>query len=239
MQWAADGEGAAAAAARELSAGIGLRTVVLVEGISDEAAVEALSERQGRSLAAEGVAVVPLGGATSIGRFLTLLGPQGLDVGLTGLCDVGEERYFRQGLERAGLGSDLTRTDMEALGFYVCEADLEDELIRSLGAARVQEVVDDQGDLRSFRTFQRQPAQRERTVEQQLQRFMGTIRGRKTRYARALVDNLDLTHLPRPLDGLLAHLCACPARDALRNHRRETIEAATALGPLDPDQEAR
>jgi hypothetical protein len=94
---------------------------------------------------------------------------------------------------------------MESLGFYVCVEDLEDELIRSLGAASVEQVVDRQGELGSFRTLQRQPAQRGRTTEEQLRRFMGTRGGRKIEYARLLVDALDLTQVPRPLDRVLAH----------------------------------
>lgn len=181
------------------------RTVVLVEGISDKLALEALAERRGRSLDAEGVAVVPMGGSKNIGSFLERYGPKGFDLRLAGLCDVGEEGDFRRGLERAGLGSDLTRTDMEALGFYVCVADLEDELIRSLGAAAVEQVIEAQGELGSFRTFQKQPAWRDRTTEEQLRRFFGTYRGRKIRCAPLLVDALDLTQMPRPLDGVLAH----------------------------------
>jgi hypothetical protein len=190
--------------ARALATGADLRTVVLVEGVSDQVALEALAERRGRNLEAERISVVPIGGARSIGRFLGLFGPQGLDVGLTGLCDAGEEGDFRRGLERAGLGSNLTRADMESRGFYVCVADLEDELIRALGAASVEQVIDAQGDLGSFRTLQKQPAQQGRTTEAQLRRFMGSGSGRKIRYARLLVDALDLTHVPRPLDRLLA-----------------------------------
>jgi hypothetical protein len=96
------------------------RAVVLVEGISDQSALEALAARRGRDLAAVGVSIVPMGGAQAIGRFLTLFGPQGLDVRLAGLCDAAEEGVFRRALERAGLGSNLTRADMERLGFYVC-----------------------------------------------------------------------------------------------------------------------
>ena len=108
---------------------------MLVEGVSDQRAIEALAERRGRDLDAEGISVVPIGGAQAIGKFLRQFGPQGLDVRLAGLYDAAEEGDFRRGLERAGLGSDLTRDDMERLGFYVCDADLEDELIRALGAA--------------------------------------------------------------------------------------------------------
>lgn len=195
-----------AAAVHPLVAGVDLRSVVLVEGVSDQLALEALAERRGRNLDAEGVSVVAMGGATTIGRFLDLFGPQGFDVGLAGLCDAAEEGDFRRGLRRAGLGDRVTRAEMEALGFYVCVADLEDELIRSLGATRVEEVVDAQGELGSFRTLQKQPAQRERSVEQQLRRFMGTRGGRKIRYARLLVDALDLSRVPRPLDRVLAHV---------------------------------
>jgi hypothetical protein len=95
---------------------------------------------------------------------------------------------------------------MESLGFYVCIVDLEDELIRSLGAASVERIVDAQGELGSFRTLQKQPAWRGRNTEEQLRRFMGSGGSRKIRYARLLVDALDLTQVPRPLDRVLAHV---------------------------------
>jgi hypothetical protein len=179
------------------------RAVVLVEGVSDQAAVEALAERRGRNLDDEGISVVPIGGAQAIGRFLDHFGPQGLDVGLAGLCDAAEESEFRRGLEQAGLGSSLTRDDMEGLGFYVCVEDLEDELIRALGASAVEEVVEAQGDLGSFRTLQKQPAWQGRPREDQLRRFMGSGGSRKIRYARYLVEALEPGNVPRPLDLLL------------------------------------
>jgi len=182
------------------------RAVVLVEGISDQVALETLAERRGRNLDVERISIVPIGGAQAIGNFLDRFGPKGSDVGLAGLCDAGEEGDFRRGLERAGLGSNLTRTDMEQLGFYVCDADLEDELIRCLGAAAVERVVDAQGELRAFRTLQKQAAWHGRSTDEQLRRFMGSGGRRKIRYARLLVDALDLTHVPRPLDQVLAHV---------------------------------
>jgi hypothetical protein len=183
-----------------------LRGVVLVEGISDKVAVETLARRRGRDLDGEGISVVSIGGAQAIGRFLAEFGPEGLDVKLAGLCDAGEEREFQHGLERAGLGSNLTRAGMEALGFYVCVADLEDELIRALGASSVEDVVDAQGDLGSFRTLQKQAPWQGRTTEEQLRRFMGSGGRRKIRYARLLVEALDLGLMPRPLDRVLAHV---------------------------------
>jgi hypothetical protein len=196
----------ATAAADAPSAGVDARAVVLVEGISDRCAVEALAERRGRDLAAEGVAVVPIGGAQAIGRVLARFGPQGLDLRLAGLCDAGEELDFRRALERAGLGSSLTRTDMEALGFYVCVSDLEDELIRALGAEAVVEVVRAHGDLNAFRTMQKQPEWRGRPTAAQLRRFMGSGGRRKIRYARFLVEALEPSQVPRPLDRVLRHV---------------------------------
>jgi hypothetical protein len=184
----------------------GARAVVLVEGTSDQHALEALAERRGRNLGAERVAIVPLGGAQAIGRFLDRFGPQGLDLELAGLCDAREEGEFRRALERAGFGSDLSRSDMERLGFYVCDADLEDELIRALGIESVQQVVEAQGDLGSFRTLQKQSAWQGRPAHEQLRRFMGSGGRRKIRYARLLVEALDLTQVPRPLDRVLAHV---------------------------------
>ena len=183
-----------------------MRTVVLVEGVSDQAALEALAARRGRSLAGEGISVVAMGGAHRIGTFLERFGPQGLDIGLAGLCDAAEEGDFRRALERAGLGSNLTRAEMERLGLYICVEDLEDELIRSAGVTVVEDVIDSQGELGAFRTFQKQPAWRGRSTEEQLRRFLGTHSGRKARAAASLVGALAPTQVPRPLDRLLAHV---------------------------------
>jgi hypothetical protein len=180
--------------------------VILVEGTSDQCAIEALAERRGRNLDAERISVVSIGGAQAIAKFLNRFGPPGLDVRLAGLYDAAEEGEFRRGLDRAGLGSGLSRAEMERLGFYVCVADLEDELIRALGAAAVEDVVDAQGELGSFRTLQKQSAWQGRPTEEQLRRFMGSGGRRKIRYARLLVEALDLDRVPRPLDGVLAHV---------------------------------
>jgi hypothetical protein len=180
--------------------------VILVEGVSDQAAIEALAVRRGRDLSREGVFVVPMGGATNIGHFLDLFGPRGLRARLAGLCDEHEEPDFRRGLARAGLGPVLARDDLERLGFYVCVEDLEDELIRALGTDRVETLIAAHGDLASFRILCQQPAQRARTREQQVKRFFGARSGRKIRYAQLLTEALAPASVPRPLDRVLAHV---------------------------------
>ena len=175
-------------------------TTVLVEGESDRAAVETLAGRLGRDLSALGVAVVPMGGATSVGHFLDRYGPAGAGHRLLGLCDAAEAPGVARALARAGVGSG----SLAERGFQVCDADLEDELIRCLGPDAVLDVIAAQGELASFRLLQRQPAQRERPVTAQLRRFFGGRSGHKIRYARLLVDALPAGQAPPPLARLIA-----------------------------------
>jgi hypothetical protein len=179
-----------------------LRSVVLVEGPSDAAAVQALAARRGHDLDAEGVSIVAMGGYGNLGRFLEQYGPTGLDVRLAGLYDAPEKRHFSRGLARAGFGSSLTRADLEELGFYACDANLEDELTRALGPPAMEELLEEQGELGAFRTYQKQPAHRQEAIEVQL---LGFLWNRKLEYGALIVDALDLDRIPRPLKRVLAH----------------------------------
>ncbi|WP_214407350.1 TOPRIM nucleotidyl transferase/hydrolase domain-containing protein [Pseudonocardia lacus] len=179
------------------------RAVVLVEGESDREALLALARLRGRDLAADGVAVLAMGGITNVGHFLDRLCVPGSGVAVAGLYDAGEERHVRRHLARTGIGTAADRAGLEALGFFVCDLDLEDELIRALGVAAVEGVVAAQGELGSLRTLRRQPAQRDRTAAAQLHRFLGSRGGRKVHYARLLVEALDPDRVPRPLDAVL------------------------------------
>jgi hypothetical protein len=158
--------------------------VALVEGITDRIALEAVAARLGRDLAGDGIEIVPIGGAQAIRRAAARY--EGERV--VGLCDAGEERYFRRVL------GDAT---------YVCDKDLEDELIRALGADRVQEVVAAQGELETFRSFQNQLFWRGKPVEAQLRRWLQNG-GRYLRYPPLLVGALEPDEIPRPLAGVLA-----------------------------------
>ena len=191
-------------AACELVVRSGAIAAILVEGWSDQAALEALAHRRGWNLAAEGTVILPAGGATNIGKFLDAFGPLGLGVRLAGLVDANEEQHLRRGLERVGLGTNLSRAGAESLGFFVCDADLEDELIRALGVPAVERLLGVQGELESFRRFQNQPAQRARDAHAQLRRFMGTRARRKIRYGALLTSAVDLNCVPRALDAVLA-----------------------------------
>lgn len=165
------------------------RAVILVEGLSDRIALETLAARCGRDLAAEGVSVVAIGGAQAIER--AVRGLSGVRIG--GLYDVAEERAVLRGLERAGLGAD---------GFFACDPDLEGELVRALGTERMLELVETRGQLGAFSTYRKQPAQRAKPLEAQLH---GWLHNWKIRYAAPLVEALDLTRIPPPLELALAH----------------------------------
>jgi hypothetical protein len=188
------------------------RTVILVEGESDALAVEAYARRIGRDLADEGVDVLALGGGGAFGAQIRELGPAGRDLTLLGLCDADHERRWARWLEAASLGRDLDRAAMETLGFFVCDADLEDELVRGIGVPQVLELVGAVGEGPAYRTLARQPAQRGKTDAQLLRRFFGTKAGRKARYAPLLVEALPVGADPRPLVELLARAAASASR---------------------------
>ena len=158
--------------------------VILVEGITDRIAVEAVAAKLGRDLAAEGVTVVPIGGAQAIRRAAA----EHESERVVGLCDGAEERWFRRVLGAAT---------------YVCVEDMEDELIRSLGPAGVEEVIAAQGELETFRNFQNQLAWRGRPVELQLHRWLRSAHRRNKRYPPLLIAALEPEEIPAPLTGVL------------------------------------
>ncbi len=156
--------------------------VVLVEGITDRIALEAVAAKLEYDL--RHVQIVPIGGAQAIRR--AVVEHEGERV--VGLCDAPEERWFRRVL------GDAT---------YACVEDLEDELIRALGVAGVEDVLARQGDLRTFRTFQNQPAWRGRPADAQLRRWFHASDRRRTRYLPSLVAALDPARIPVPLAAVL------------------------------------
>ncbi len=189
--------GGPAEPARRLAEDLRVHTAVLLEGLSDSAALDTLAAAHGRDLAAEGVCVLPMGGAMNVGRYAANLGREGLGLRLVGLCDEAERGYYLRGWQLAGAA---------AQDIHICVADLEDELIRTLGVDAVRDLVEAEGDLRALDVFLRQPAQRGRGAYRQLQRFLGTKKGRKIRYGHVLAAALTPAHPATPLTALLAGL---------------------------------
>ena len=167
--------------------------VVLVEGDSDRGAVEALSRRLGHDPVDGDVIVVSMGGVTNVGHYLKLYREADK---IAILCDIPEASYVRKAVER----------HPDEVGVFACEADLEDELIRAVGLEWMLDFIHRQGELATFHIMQKQPAQRERTLHQQIHRFMGIKSGRKVRYATDLGGQIPLNVVPQPLELLVHHV---------------------------------
>ena len=178
---------------------------VLVEGWSDEAAVEALAARLGMGLAKRGIVVLPIGGATNARAFIRHFGQAGAGLRLAGLYDRPEARHFLRVIG-GDARPELDESAAQALGFHACDRDLEDELIRALGPATVERVIEAEGEWNALRRFQIQPAQQGRAAHDQLRRFMGTRAGRKIRYGALLAQALPSDRIPMPLARLLEQL---------------------------------
>ncbi|WP_240642415.1 TOPRIM nucleotidyl transferase/hydrolase domain-containing protein [Microbacterium sulfonylureivorans] len=174
-----------------------LAGAVLVEGVSDRIAVEAVARRLGRDLAPDGIRVVPTGGAHGTARMLRALASRHPEARLAGLFDVGESEVVRRAL--SGLGLIGAASPPADAGFFACVDDLEDELLRAAGPDAVEQCLTEQGDLPSFRTLQQQPGWRGRDIHAQLRRWLSSGARRKLRYARILVDATAIERMPRPL----------------------------------------
>ncbi len=77
-------------------------------------------------------------------------------------------------------------------------------MIRAGGVEAVLAVIATQDELESFRTLQRQTAQRDRDVLDQLRRFLSGRSGNKARYAALLTEAVALHEIPLPLKEVLA-----------------------------------
>jgi hypothetical protein len=183
-----------------------VRTIVLVEGVTDELALTLAARRSGRDLEAEGVSVVPINGVHAIGRFLQRLSVEEPAANLAGLYDEGEEGVIHRALERAGYGRSLDRSGLERAGFFACSADLEDELVRAAGVTLVSRLIELAGDTQPWDTFRKQHAWQGRPVDHQFRRFIRSVSSRNSRYIRAIVQTIDPSELPRPLRLLLDYI---------------------------------
>jgi hypothetical protein len=166
-----------------------VRAVLLVEGESDAAVVQALASRRGSRLGVPGVEVVSTGGAMAATRTLRALGAR--PAAVLALCDERESPH----VQRALTGP------RDAL--FICRADLEDELIRAVGVQAALDVLAETRDLRSFRTLQGQVEHRDRPVDRQLHRFIAAGSGRKQRIDVALAIATAVGAEPPPLQELL------------------------------------
>src|SRR5262249_55525784 len=179
--------------------------LVLVEGDSDANAVRTLADLLGCDLRLHHIEIRSAGGVTNFSALLRELLRADPRARFCGMYDLAEQRHVRRALTKAAIPI-AAHDSLESFGFFACVADLEEELIRALGAEAVERVLEAQGELASFRRFQAMPQHRLTPVEQQLRRFLGTRATRKIRSARRLVERLDIDRLPRPLVQLATRM---------------------------------
>ncbi|MGK2954937.1 MAG: ATP-dependent nuclease [Solirubrobacterales bacterium] len=110
------------------------RSLILVEGPSDEILVRRVSELLSFDLDGLGVSLVNIGGANNFTNAFRLLGPPGFDLRMAALVDLKEEPIVS-----AVLGVD--RSDLATRGVFTCSQDLEDVYVAALGTPRVAAML--------------------------------------------------------------------------------------------------
>ena len=178
------------------------QTVILVEGFSDLLAVRTLAERLEINLDATDVSLISLEGETLFKHYLQLLGPQGLQLSLRGLCDADAEAGWIARLSAAGLAV-AGRQELNALGFQVCDPDLEAILLAPLSEAEVEHTFDADGALEAFTAFSQRP---ENTGTPRAALYEQFVKKEKIRWAPLLAAAIPLTAIPAPVAATLAGL---------------------------------
>jgi predicted ATP-dependent endonuclease of OLD family len=173
---------------------------MFVEGPSDRLAILSLAKKNNLSLDSLGVSVIALNGAGILTWFLKLFGPTGFQLPVCGICDLDHLSQWSKVLENLGLGKSLSRSEMEKIGFFVCDRDMEDELVKALGDAAVLQAIDENGDTQDWNVFCQQPNNKTLARAAQIRAFLAAKR--KVIYAPILVSKLSAT-VPRPLQQVL------------------------------------
>lgn len=178
------------------------RRVVFVEGITDYQALRAIAATLGRNLDAEGIAVVSLDGAASLATFLQIMGPQGLNLAISGICDADYEADWCMYLSDAGVPA-TTRQDLNAHGFYVSDVDLEDELVTALGTTAAQLVFSNDGATARFQGYAGQAANQGQSLHEQIRGFAQT---KKAYWTPRLAAAVTPASVPTSIQDLLDHV---------------------------------
>lgn len=199
--------------------------LVLLEGPSDVAALEAVLAARGPEVTGTAYRLVDLGGVTNTGRQLRAAARRDPPPRVVGLCDEGEAWVVVRALREVGRDVPDVR-DLPRHGFFVCRRDLEEELIRALGVEACLALLDGMALGHRFRAFSRQRAWAGRPVEDRLHRFAGIASGRKIRLAGAMAAALGPDQVPPPIADLVTLIVS--GRPAAR-----TGGGASLAGPDD------
>ncbi len=176
------------------------KRIVFVEGVADRLALTTLASKTGRHLDPLGISIVALNGADTLRAFLRLFGPPGFDVPVCGLCDLDHQSAWSKALENVGFGVNLTGAQMKTCGFFVANRDLEDELIKVIGAPECLKAIDEAGYKNGFETFCKQDTYKAMSLVVQLRNF---FHKRNVLFAPILASKIN-TPITGPLEEVLA-----------------------------------
>jgi len=178
------------------------RRVLIVEGLSDRIVVEAAAAAKGVSLDREGVTVFALDGADKFAHVIKILGVNGFDTNLCGLCD--EDR------EASWAGQLKTKTtNLAAHGFFVARKDLEHEYAAAIGASELIATLIAEGVARGQGVCQfAGVTEVSALTDEQVAAFITSKDSRKTPAARAMATILTAAHVDAStsLSGLIAFI---------------------------------
>ncbi len=179
--------------------------LVLLEGPSDVAALEAVLARRVPAVPGAAYRLVDMGGVTNAARHLRHAARTWPGRPVVGMCDAGEAGVVVRALQDQGRPA-RSAADLPDQGFFLCDRDLEDELIRALGVEECLDLLEGMALGHRFRAFGRQRAWVDRPVQERLHRFAGIASGRKVRLAEAMAARLAPGRVPPPMAALVARV---------------------------------
>jgi len=110
----------------QLLEGLTARRMLFVEGLADRIVVEAAAQVAGDSLDRLGVSVFALDGADKFSHVLKIIGKNGFDLSICGLCDEDREEAWSGNL-------CIKLEELADNGFFIARKDLEHEYARAIG----------------------------------------------------------------------------------------------------------
>lgn len=176
------------------------RVFVLLESANDVAAVQVFARKL--EIDTSAAEFVNLQGTTNIGRIMKDIRQVRSDADVVGLCDAADTRSAEKALNDDGLPVQ-DATDLPMYGFFVCERDLEDELIRALGADAARTALLNSGLASKFDALRTQPEWADKSIAEQVDKFCHSASGRKELAAAVLADAVPADAIPEPVSMLL------------------------------------
>lgn len=188
----------------QLLEGLTARKMLFVEGAADRVIVEAITSNAGVSLDRAGVSVFALDGADKFKHVLKIVGENGFDLPLCGLCDEDRENAWAGAL-------GVKPKNLSKSGFFVARSDLEHEYVPLLGARTVADELIRTGVAREQGLLNASGAPSlDDLTDEHVADFITKQDSRKIPAARALAPLLTPAVIASsgPLHGLVEHIKA-------------------------------